>query len=227
MKITKTNDRGAHWLKLLVSGGSGAGKTRLCATTGAPDETVIISAEGGLLSLRDHNITAVEVKTIADVQEAYKWICNSDEARGIKWVCLDSISEIAEVVLAHEKSENKNAMRAYGMMADQMTNLIRAFRDLPGRHVYMTAKEERVQLDDGSMVYGPSMPGKNLTQGLAYFFDEVFALRVHTDEEGTIQRWLQTSANGSYTAKDRSGALELFEPCDLSHIATKILGEQK
>lgn len=227
MKISKTNDRGAHWLKLLVSGGSGAGKTRLCATTGAPEQTVIISAEGGLLSLRDHNITAIEVKTIADVQEAYKWICNSDDARDLKWICLDSISEIAEVVLANEKSENKNTMRAYGQMADQMTSLIRAFRDLPGRHVYMTAKEERVQLDDGSMVYGPSMPGKTLTQGIAYFFDEVFALRVHTDEEGNIQRWLQTSANGSYTAKDRSGALELFEPCDLSHIATKILGEQK
>ncbi len=224
MKITKTNDMGSHFLKVLVSGGAGAGKTRLCATTGDPDATVIISAEGGLLSLRDHGITAIEVKTLADVSEAYKWICNADEAKGIRWVCLDSISEIAEVVLSHEKSENKNAMRAYGQMNDQMVNLIRGFRDLPGRHVYMTAKEERVQLDDGSMVFSPSMPGKTLTQGIAYFFDEVFALRVHTDEEGNIQRWLQTSANGSYTAKDRSGALDLFEPCDLSHIAKKILG---
>jgi len=223
MKITKTNDLGGHFLKMVIYGEAGAGKTRLAATTGAP--TVVISAEGGLLSLRDHDITAIEVKSIADIQEAYKWAVGSKEAQGIQWVCLDSISEIAEVSLAHEKAENKNTMRAYGQMADQMTSLIRAFRDLPERHVYMTAKQERTQLDDGSMIFGPSMPGKNLTQGLAYFFDEVFALRVHTDEEGNIQRWLQTNANGTHTAKDRSGALELFEPCDLSQIKTKILGE--
>ena len=223
MKITKTNDLGQHALKMVIYGEAGAGKTRLAATTGGP--TAVISAEGGLLSLRDHAITAIEVKTIADVGEAYKWVMGSEEAKGIEWVCLDSISEIAEVSLAHEKAENKNTMRAYGQMADQMTQLIRAFRDLPEKHVYMTAKQERVQLDDGAMSYGPSMPGKNLTQGLAYFVDEVFALRVHTDEEGNIQRWLQTSANGSHTAKDRSGSLELFEPCDLSLIKQKILGE--
>ena len=223
MKITKTNDLGKHALKMVIYGEAGSGKTRLAATTGEP--TVVISAEGGLLSLRDHAITAIEVKTIADVGEAYKWVVNSEEAKGIKWVCLDSISEIAEVSLAHEKAENKNAMRAYGQMADQMTQLIRAFRDLPEKHVYMTAKQERVQVDDGSQSYGPSMPGKNLTQGLAYFVDEVFALRVHTDEEGNIQRWLQTSANGTHAAKDRSGVLELFEPCDLSLIKNKILGE--
>lgn len=223
MKITKTNDLGQHALKMVIYGEAGAGKTRLAATTGEP--TVVISAEGGLLSLRDHAITAIEVKTIADVGEAYKWVLGSKEAQGLKWVCLDSISEIAEVSLAHEKAENKNTMRAYGQMADQMTSLIRAFRDLPDRHVYMTAKQERVQLEDGSMVYGPSMPGKNLTQGLPYFFDEVFALRVHTDEEGTIQRFLQTAANGSFSAKDRSGALQLFESCDLSHIKKTILGD--
>jgi len=76
----------------------------------------------------------------------------------------------------------------------------------------------------GVLLHGDTSARKDMVY---YHGDEVFALRVHTDEEGTIQRWLQTSANGSYTAKDRSGALELFEPCDLSHIATKILGEQK
>ena len=222
MKIQRTNDMMIHFLKMLIYAGSGYGKTRLAATTGAP--TVVISAEGGLLSLRDHDITAIEVQTIADIQEAYKWVVGSKESEGIQWVVLDSISEIAEVSLAHHKASSKDGRKAYGEMADTMTQLIRAFRDLPEHHVYMTAKQERLQLEDGSLVYGPSMPGKNLTQGLAYFFDEVFALRVHTDDEGNIQRWLQTSANGTHTAKDRSGALELFEPCDLSHIKTKILG---
>ena len=67
MKITKTNDLGQHALKMVIYGEAGSGKTRLAATTGEP--TVVISAEGGLLSLRDHAITAIEVKTIADVGE--------------------------------------------------------------------------------------------------------------------------------------------------------------
>jgi hypothetical protein len=223
MKITKTNDQSSHFLKMLVYAGPGDGKTRLCATTDDPEGTVIISAEAGLLSLRDYNLTAIEVKSLADVAEAFKWISNSEEGRRMSWVCLDSISEIAEVVLAYEKSENKNAMRAYGQMADQMQNLIRGFRDLPGKHVYMTCKQERTQLDDGSLVFGPSMPGKNLTNGIGYYFDELFCLRVHTSETGEITRYLQTASNGSYQCKDRSGALELFEEPNLTHIKNKIL----
>mgnify|MGYP001319873862 CR=1 FL=1 len=48
MKITKTNDMLRHFLKMVIYSESGGGKTRLAATTGAP--TVVISAEGGLLS---------------------------------------------------------------------------------------------------------------------------------------------------------------------------------
>ena len=81
-------------LKLLVHGPAGAGKTTLCATTGEP--TVIISAEAGLLSLRGHDIPVIEVGSIEDVHEAYRFVAESADARDFRWVCLDSISEIAE-----------------------------------------------------------------------------------------------------------------------------------
>ena len=55
MKLIKTNDQGMHHLKICVHGDAGTGKTRLCATTGDAENTVIISAEGGLLSLRNSN----------------------------------------------------------------------------------------------------------------------------------------------------------------------------
>jgi hypothetical protein len=226
MKMTKTNDMGAHFLKTLVAGPAGSGKTRLCATTGAPDETIIISAEGGLLSLREHNLLAIEISTVEDVFEAYRWITESDEARGIQWVCVDSLSEIAERVLSHEKGVSKDGRRAYGEMADVMGKLIRSFRDLPGKHVYMSCKAERIQTESGALLWAPSMPGNKLSQQIPYFFDEVAFLRVHRDDEtGEIKRWLQCHPCPTYSAKDRSGALEMYEAPSLENLKLKILGE--
>ena len=66
------------------------------------------------------------------------------------------------------------------------------------------------------------MPGNTLKQGISYFFDEVLVLRVEADADGNPYRCLQTARDLQYEAKDRSGALEAFEPPDLAAIAAKI-----
>jgi phage nucleotide-binding protein len=224
IKLTTTAQAAVdNGIKVLVHGPAGAGKTSLCATTGEP--TVIISAEAGLLSLRGHDIPVIEVKSLADVHEAYQFIVGSDEAKAFSWVCLDSISEIAEVCLAHEKSKTKDPRAAYGALQDEMGALIRAFRDLQGKNVYFSSKQERKEdQTTGAQLYYPSLPGAKLGQGIGYFFDEVFALRVERDADNKVSRWLQTGRDFQYEAKDRSGVLEMFEPCDLSLIAKKITG---
>lgn len=208
-------------IKVLTYGAAGAGKTRLCATTGG--NPVVISAESGLLSLRDFDLPVIEVSTIADVHDAYAYL-QTEEGRKFDWVCLDSISEIAEVVLSAEKKATRDPRQAYGALAEQMYDLLRAFRDLPGRNVYMSAKMERIKDEQtGAVLYGPSMPGQRLGQGLPYLFDEVFCLRIEKDDQGADSRWLQTQPDFTHQAKDRSGALEQFEPPDLAAIAAKIL----
>ncbi len=224
MKLIKTNDQGQYRLKICTHGEAGAGKTRLCATTGALDETVIISAEGGLLSLRDSNMTAIECTSKEDVLEAYAWICDSDEARGIQWVCLDSIAEIAEQVLTSERAKSKDPRRAYGELAITMDKLIKSFRDLD-KHVYMSCKTERIQSDSG-LIWSPGLPGNKISQSIPFLFDELFCLRVHRDaESGEVKRWLQCQNDGQYLAKDRSGALDMYEAPNLAEIKKKILGE--
>jgi hypothetical protein len=222
INLTSTKDSAAlNGLKFLVHGPAGAGKTKLCATTGEP--TVIISAESGLLSLRDVDIPVIEVKTLDQLYEAYDFVVNSAEGQAFKWVCLDSISEIAEVVLNHEKKVAKDPRQAYGALAEKMTDLIRAFRDLPGRNVYFSCKQERAKDEQtGAMLYYPAMPGNMLKQGVGYFFDFVFALRVEKDAEDKPTRWLQTSRDYNYEAKDRSGSLDMFESPDLAAIAAKV-----
>ena len=210
-------------VKLLVYGQAGAGKTSLIPTLPAP---IVLSAEGGLLSIAGADVPYIEIASMGDLMEAYKWLSESAEAAQYQSVALDSISEVAEVVLNAEKKASKDPRQAYGAMQEQMADIIRAFRDLPGRHVYMSAKLEKTQDEMGRVLYSPSMPGNKTGQQLPYFFDEVLALRVEKDADGVPQRALMAHPDGLWTAKDRSGRLDAWEAPDLGAVIRKIGGAQ-
>lgn len=222
MAIQLKNTAGvtANGVKLLVYGHAGAGKTTLAASMPRP---IIISAEGGLLSIQHAALPYIEVSSMETLREAFDYV-SGEHGADFDSIVLDSISEIAEVVLIHEKAVNKDGRAAYGEMAVQMTSIIRAFRDLPGKHVLMTAKVEKSQDETGRILYSPSMPGNKVGQSLPYFFDEVLALRVEKDAEGVAQRALMCDSDGLWLAKDRSGKLDAWEAPDVGAIIAKIGG---
>ena len=220
ISLKRTRDLSRSGVKLLVYGAAGAGKTSLIRTLPSP---IVLSAEGGLLSIQDADLPYIEIATMDDLRQAYSFII-SEEGAGFQSVALDSISEIAEVVLNAEKKIAKDPRQAYGAMQEQMSDLIRAFRDIPGKHVYMSAKLEKSQDETGRMLYAPSMPGNKVGQQLPYFFDEVLALRVEKDAEGSTQRALMCDSDGLWQAKDRSGKLAAWEAPDLGAIVEKING---
>jgi phage nucleotide-binding protein len=220
ISIKRTRDLTKSGVKLLVYGAAGAGKTSLITTLPKP---IVLSAEAGLLSIQDADLPFIEINTIDDLRQAYVYI-TSEGGSEYESVALDSISEIAEVVLNAEKKIAKDPRQAYGAMQEQVSDLIRAFRDLPGKHVYMSAKLEKSQDEMGRMLYAPSMPGNKVGQSLPYFFDEVLALRVERDAEGNTQRALMCDTDGLWAAKDRSGKLAPWEAPDLGAIIEKIGG---
>ena len=219
INVKSTGSLAANGVKVLVYGQAGAGKTSLIKSLPRP---IVLSAEGGLLSIQDADLPFIEIASMDDLREAYEWLTSSEDAKAYQSVALDSISEIAEVCLNHEKKVNKDPRAAYGAMQEQMADIIRAFRDLPGRHVYMSAKLEKTQDEMGRVLYAPSMPGNKTGQALPYFFDEVLALRVEKDGEGATQRALMCDSDGLWLAKDRSGKLDAWETPDLSAIIAKI-----
>lgn len=227
LKFSTTDKEAAsNGVKVLVYSESGIGKTTLCATAPTP---IILSAESGLLALADFKIPVIKIQTLADLIEAYNWVAAGKQgADQFSTICLDSITEIGEVVLANAKINAKDPRQAYGDMIEKLTKIIKQFRDLPGKNVYMAAKMERAK-DEllGGMLYSPSMPGQKLGPALPYLFDEVFNLRIMQTQNGVKYRALVTEPDSQYVAKDRSGKLDAVEPPDLAKVFNKINGVSK
>jgi phage nucleotide-binding protein len=226
LKITSIKEEiKDNGVKILVHGGAGTGKTVLSCTTGV--STLLINAEGGLLSVAEAPdfIQTTKISTFSDLEDVYDYLVGTDH--DFQWVCLDSISEIAEVVLHQEMQGAKDARQAYGELATTMIELLKKFRDLKNINVYMSCKQTRQEDEDTKVtVYRPALAGKRLTNEIAYLFDEVFSSRVFQseDEDGNQEEvyLLQTNRDAKYECKDRSGCLEMFEQPNLENILFKI-----
>lgn len=224
--IHSTADVGNDGIKVLVYGGPGTGKTPLCATAPNP---IILSAESGLLSLRQCNppVPYIVIRNLPELEDVYRWCYGSHEARQFYTVCLDSISEVMEVLLEGEKKKTKDPRKAYGTLIDEGLKIARGFRDLPSKCVVVVAKQEYVKDDSngtGVMLYGPMLPGSKLGPQLPYFFDEVFQMNIGRDASQNIVRYVRTEPDFNIVARDRSGRLSKFEPANLTVIFKKILG---
>lgn len=220
--IQYTNKQGKLLrIKSMVYGLAGVGKTRLCATAPSP---LFISAESGLLSLRKLAVPYIDIASMKDLIDTFNWIKSSRETKNYETYNMDSISEVAEIVLLDEKRRNKDGRKAYYEMGEQMLSLIRAFRDIPDKHVVVVAQQGRLRDEaTGTIINGPQFPGQAIANKVPYFFDELWHMCVFKDTEGKRVEALKTQADGDSDAKDRSGALDLWEQPNLTAIFTKIL----
>lgn len=207
-------------IKVLVYGKSGMGKTHLISTLEKP---LVLSVESGLLTLRKHNIPFMTVKTRQDLLDTYQWLISDPRTReSFHTICLDSISEMAEMCLAEIKLTTKDGRQQYGILNEQMAQIIRDFRDLPF-NVYFSAKQEYDKDEfTGMLINRASMPGKTLAASLPYYFDEVFQIYTATLPNGTSYRALRTAADPANDAKDRSSVLAPVEEPHLGKIFAKI-----
>lgn len=241
LTLTTTDQVGRQpLLKMLVYGQSKAGKTHLAKTTGAPDATLIVSAEPGLVTLRHDRLPVVQVETLEQIDALCGWL-EKQQGR-FRWVIVDSLSEIAEKCLEAElarpnkRGGKRHGQEAYGSMGERMRPIIRRLRDLPTNVVFL-AKQDEVEHSDGDgdrrrvwYTYRPLVPGNVLKRALPHMFDLVLALRLfdgQPDANGrpTLDRRLQTFPHQGFEAGDRSGVLDQYEPPDLALIESKILGD--
>ena len=224
MKITTLQQSVAsNGVKAFIYGMAGVGKTPLVLTL--PGHGLVVNAEAGLLSLMNRDsagsFDVVNVTSIQDMQEVHRLLKGG--TTNYAWVFIDSISEIAEVLIAEEKQKTKDPRQAYGALMDRMSALLRAFRDLP-MDVVCIGKAQRVREEDtGRTTVEILIPGSKIGASIPYMFDEVFYQFTHVDKEtGITATWLQTKSDNKVVCRDRSGRLDDFEAPNLGDILTKI-----
>lgn len=217
-------------VKMCIYGPSGVGKTMLAATAPNPK---ILSAENKLLSLSQANqirifgramdIPVVVVDTVAKLEAAYEFIyANPDlDENGNETIILDSGTEIAEKLLKASKDRFNDGRQIYGEYNDRMVEVLKKFRDLPGRHVVFICRQLRLG-EGANTMFGPSLSGKTIQNDLPYHFDEVLHMAVAVTPEGVKYRCLQTATDIQFEAKDSSGALDPIEEPNLTNIINKI-----
>ena len=226
MEILNTKQNRTDNLKVLVYALSGAGKTRLISTCKKP---IIISSEKKLVSISGKQFPKYPLLVVdkpRDFKKAIKIVKKNQS--DYNWVCVDSISDIAEKMVISFTKQGLSKRDIYGQLAEDMTEYLNELTSLRNINIYCIAKSRRLITADGEERFYPSMPGRVLPNNLPYLFDEVFCLRtqeIDSDDEEKgfkIKRYLQTGLSEDYEAKDSSGLLKFKEKPDLTKILAKI-----
>lgn len=235
MRIISTNSINENKIKCVIAGLSGAGKTSQAATLKkAGHRPLIISAESGLRSLSDFDIDYIDVtrddagnlipkeQRIKRLMDVYNLVNTPEIKEKYDTLFPDSLSELCQLMfdgIRAQHPDNKDNMIVYGLLAQKMKDLLRAFRDIPGYHVVFTCLTKIEKDPEGRRFAGFELIG-SISDKLAGYFDEVLYLRIN--QEG--KREFVCSGTDSIVAKDRSGKLDKIEPGDLGKIFNKILG---
>ncbi len=232
MALQFITPQSADRLTALVIGRAGIGKTSLLRTIPEDEPVCTLSAEAGLLCVRDlvtaGRVTGVEIRSLAEFQEALAALKTEEWRAAYRWVFIDSLTEIAaRCVEDYQRRypDKKDSFNLWGGYLDTMTGLIKAFRDLTSYNVVFTCLES-VEYDEVKRRHiGPDISGRQLKERLTSYFDEVFYMTSMPGANGDERRVLYTQPRPGQPGKDRSGRLDEIENPDLAHIKAKILGD--
>lgn len=211
-------------VKALVFGPPGRAKTPLAATAPNP---ILCFTEPGMLSMRGSNVPACQAFTRQDIADFYTWLGSSAEAKKYDTVCIDSLSQQAEVILRDELPKQKDPRKAYGIMTDTMMGYINQLYFTREKHAYLICKQELI--DEGTppsiiRVRSPQFPGQSLYTQVVHLFDEILQVDLNyvPGQQGAVLSF-RCHPSFDVRCRDRSGRLAEYEPANLTHVFNKIL----
>jgi hypothetical protein len=256
MRLTSTKDTKLQFIRAIVYGDSGVGKTTSIRTLPA-DRTTIILTERGTLALRELDYSVLQIEEWADMKNVYGAFANPDgiEDEDLRTIvnktkvivfdgltdvaalCMKSLIEVDRKALLQERTK-KRREAPEGMYPDVMTledwkpfrqrmlNLVSAFCHLPF-HVIMTCRAEwKIDKESKDTLRMPYLGGGKTGGELPSYFDLVFYMKPITIKTGETTRIWQTYNDGMVVAKDGSGILEPYEETDWIEVFKKIIGDK-
>lgn len=232
-KIGSSLDETEDYANVMFSGEGGTGKTTCLADMARLGRVIVINAESGLKGkpLRAMGIPIENITVWPDPKknESLTWesldklIWNikaqlEAEPGSIVGVMMDSATEVhiklLDIVredsvkksLSKDKDRDpfKTELQDYGIMTEQMRNILRRMRDLPC-HFGVSTLHKRDKDDDGKVVYRSDMTEK-LANSLFGYVDICVVTTVA--EAGGVTDYIGlTKPKGKFRGKDRFGVL--------------------
>ena len=228
-------------VKIAIHSAAGMGKTMLAAT--APKPVLIRTEKTGADGLTEANLKSVyedekgitydipiiEAYTMKDIEAAIEFCRTSDE---FETIVLDSVSEMSKLLLKEVLPQYKNGMQAYGDMANQIDDLIRAMRDDDKNWVFLFHSDKSDVYDDegepSSTQFIPGFEGQKMNNEFPYLIGDVYCIVNEFDDAGEEVRKLRTRTGDTpFYAKNRRGRLDELEKMHLGYIFWKLLKSKK
>jgi hypothetical protein len=222
LKRIFTSDAQSTYINALLYGEPGTGKTRSIITLPQGlDKTLIIAAEPGLKTLRDHKVQVWEIEAWSDFENAMNALREQKKEFGFENIVIDSLSEATKIcadnilkerVDIHQaRKTNTKTMFAdqrtledYGIAKGRIDRLCRGFRSLP-YNVFFTCHAHRDRDEKtGITKYMPLVSPSSLAEDLPGLFDHVILAKTDI-VEGSQVFWWEHYNSQSQMGKDRSG----------------------
>ncbi len=238
MLITSTKNANIDRVKMLIVGPSGAGKTTLASTI--KEKTLFVGAESGDLVLKDHDIDKIDLTKddkgellpahlrYRQINEVYRYLLSKDSIEKYKWIFVDSLTEIAQILVDALKvdpdySSKSKALNMWGEYNDTMIDFIKKFRDIPYYNVAITCLAEKENIN-GNITMEPMVFGK-ISSKISQYFDHVYyVVPAKGDDVVKKPKLLTTRTEEFIYAKHRGCVLQKFEEPNLDLISKKIKG---
>jgi len=226
---TQSTDR----IAVLVYGEPGVGKTSLLRTIPNEQRACVLSAESGLLCVRDlvsnKQVEGFELTSFDDLRTAFEQLRTKEYQDRYQWVFLDSLTEIGQRCVEGLKDSGryseKDTFKLWGEYGDKMLHMVKAFRDLTSYSVVMSALA-KVDADDmGRRFIKPDLQGR-IGERLPALFDLVFFMDIEPVDGEDVRVFITSptdTTRGHVVAKDRSGKLTQVEKPSLENVFNKIM----
>ena len=249
-KPLNTKDETTSFRKSLLYAIAGWGKTTQAKHyQKAYGKGFIISGEAGLSSIRGAGIDYLPFTSFDGAVDestgvySFVHICrliNSPEfkAEGYKWIMLDSLTELSDMVFSWSDAKSAatavatgkklNGFEVWGDYKERMVGACKYIRDLP-YHVIITSLAKTTEDDNGDKQHIPLILGNAVQAQIPGIFDNVFCDTTMNfkQADGTLlaKRCVITSGTGGWQGKvrdDMGAVLPVEETGDITTILAKM-----
>lgn len=198
-----------HKLKALIYGNPKTGKTTFAGTAPKP---LFICAENWLLSIASKAPDFVEVKTLQELKDLYKWL--KEEKPDYQTIVIDSLSEISKIIKDNlTNCGNKQmVLRDRWMFSEEMMQTVRQIVNLP-YHVICIVHSKEVLDDAGAIEFYDLAIETKAKNEITRYFDIIWFSFINKEGEYKIS----IKGSSKTHAGDRSNTIDKDStPLDVS-----------